>query len=117
MGLIITLYLILINTFTSVDAPKSRGFSYIELWFVGAQGPIVWALLEYGTILALLRKRGSESKIKFGKSHWYMASLIYRADQLSFLASVTYFCIFNYYYWRKGLGEWYDHRRDVLGED
>ena len=106
MGLIITLYLILINTFTSIKAPESRGFSYIELWFIGAQVPIVWALLEYGIILAILRRKESKS----------MTKSIYRADQFSFMASMFYFCIFNYYYWSKGLKEWYEHRKVVLEE-
>ena len=51
--MIVTLYLICANVYNSVDAPKSRGFSFIELWLLGAQFPILLALFEYGYILYL----------------------------------------------------------------
>ena len=53
MGLLITLYLILINTYNSVDAPPKRGFSAIETWFVGTQALILLAIVEYGILLAI----------------------------------------------------------------
>ena len=37
MGLIVTLYLISENVYNSVDAPKAKGFSYIEVWKLGTQ--------------------------------------------------------------------------------
>ena len=53
MGMIVTLYLISANVYNSVEAPIGRGFSYIELWMVGTQFPILLALFEYGFILYL----------------------------------------------------------------
>ena len=53
MGMIVTLYLISENVYNSVDAPKGRGFSYIEVWKLGTQLPIILALCEYGLILHL----------------------------------------------------------------
>ena len=53
MGMIVTLYLISANVYNSVEAPKDRGFSYIELWMVGTQFPILLALCEYGIVLYL----------------------------------------------------------------
>ena len=47
------LYLIQINSYNSVSAPPKRGFSTIEIWFVGMQAPILLATLEYGCILAM----------------------------------------------------------------
>ena len=41
LGLLITLYLILNNVYNSVKGPENRGFSYIEVWFVGTQLPIL----------------------------------------------------------------------------
>ena len=46
-----TLYLISANVYNSVDAPKVRGFSYIEIWIFGSQFPISLALIEYGFVL------------------------------------------------------------------
>ena len=51
MGMIVMLYLISANVYNSVDAPKNRGFSYIEIWMLGTQFPILLALLEYGFVL------------------------------------------------------------------
>ena len=48
-----TLYLISTNVYNSVEAPKGGGFSYIEIWMVGTQFPILLALCEYGLILCL----------------------------------------------------------------
>ena len=53
MGMVVTLYLISANVYNSVDAPKTRGFSYIEIWMFGSQFPILLALLEYGFVLLL----------------------------------------------------------------
>ena len=53
MGMILTLYLISANVYNSVKGPKSRGFSYIEVWMIGTQIPILIALLEYGFVLFL----------------------------------------------------------------
>ena len=53
MGMIVTLYLISANVYNSVDAPKGRRFSYIELWMLGSQCPILLALCEYGFVLYL----------------------------------------------------------------
>ena len=70
MGLLVTLFLISSNVYNSLDAPQGRGFSFIEIWLVGSQGPILLALIEYGCILAWkqhLSKSGSgqmDAKIK-----------------------------------------------------
>ena len=37
MGMIVTLLLISSNVYTNVDAPKIRGFSFIEVWIAGSQ--------------------------------------------------------------------------------
>ena len=55
MGLVVTLFLITVNVYNSVDAPPNRGFSYIELWMVGMQLPIIVAIVEYIVILGLTR--------------------------------------------------------------
>ena len=59
LGLLITLFLILTNVYNSVDAPKGRGFSYIEIWMLGAQFPILLALIEYGFVLYLKKNEGT----------------------------------------------------------
>ena len=53
LGLLVTLYLIATNVYNSVKAPPKRGFSYIEIWMIGVQIPMLAALIEYGFLLAL----------------------------------------------------------------
>ena len=59
--MILMLYLISTNVYNSVEAPSNRGFSYIEVWQIGAQLPILLALCEYGFIL-FLKKGGYKPK-------------------------------------------------------
>ena len=54
MGMILTLFLIHANVYNSVDGPKSRGMSYIEVWMIGTQIPILVALTEYGFLSQIL---------------------------------------------------------------
>ena len=55
MGLLITLYLIATNVYASLDAPPSRGFSYVEVWIAFVQCNILIAIIEYLFILCLMR--------------------------------------------------------------
>ena len=59
--MILTLYLISANVYNAVDAPTTRGFSYIEVWILGTQAPILLALLEYGFILHLKKTSKTET--------------------------------------------------------
>lgn len=52
LGLLVTLYLIMINVYNSVKAPVRRGHTHIETWMIGAQLPIILAIIEYGCLLA-----------------------------------------------------------------
>ena len=51
--MLITLILILANIYNSVKAPAQRGFSYIEIWMIGVQIPILVGIFEYAILLAL----------------------------------------------------------------
>lgn len=89
MGMLVTLYLILINTYNSVEAPSGRGFSYIDIWFVGCQVPIAFAILEYGLILAY--KKLFSDAIK--------ANSIKNLDYYSLILTLCYFLVFNALFW------------------
>ena len=86
IGLIVTLFLISSNVYVSVDAPSERGFSYIEIWIIGSQAPIVFALFEYGCILAT---------VKYGKPDGDFCQL----DMYSFVLTMLFYVSFNVYYW------------------
>ena len=114
MGLIVTLFLILINTYKSVNAPQARGFSFIEIWYIGIQIPIVFAFLEYAIILASTRKYGLERELKLGNQLIRVQEILSIVDQVSFWISVLYLVIFNLIYWYFSLGTWYINQDKVL---
>ena len=71
LGLLITLDLIATNTYNSVKAPSGRGFSYIEIWLLGIQIPILLAIVEYGILLTIKRmskKEARETKVQVFQS-------------------------------------------------
>ena len=57
MGLLITLYLIMMNTYSSVQGtgPQDRGIGVIEIWGIGCQFCIFIAMIEYSIILFKLK--------------------------------------------------------------
>ena len=100
MGMIVTLYLISANVYSSVEAPKARGFSYIEIWMIGTQFPILLALFEYGLILYWKKipakkvedQMEIESKQKLDKKIKYL-------DFATLIFSLVSFIAFAIFYW------------------
>ena len=95
MGMIVTLYLISANVYNSVDAPKNRGFSYIEIWMLGTQFPILVALFEYGVVLYLKKvvKISDQNEMKSFEEK------IKKLDLATMRFSFCYFMIFISTYW------------------
>ena len=92
--MIITLCLISFNVYNAVDAPPSRGFSYIEVWMVGMEIPIIFALLEYSLILGFKRCTHQNKKC-FGKIEEKAAQI----DSISCIATIIYISAFSLSYW------------------
>ena len=104
MGMVLTLYLISANVYNSVDAPHSRGFSYIELWMLGTQFPILIALLEYGYILYLYKfaNNALDDKVKpmdLKMSNPELDKRIKRLDFATMTFSFFSFITFASIYW------------------
>ena len=115
MGLLVTLYLIMINTYGSVlaDSPENRGFGLIEIWMVGAQFPILLAMVEYGYILyqqkmdhnaECLFKTSTTTLENPGKTIVPMKNCCKnkstaKIDRFSLFLSIFLFVIFNTLYW------------------
>ena len=95
MGLLVTLYLIAANTFNSVKAPKNRGFSYIEIWTVGVQIPILMAIFEYGIVLALLKFK----KFEYEEEKIEMGFKVKKLDLMSCVCSGIFILFFDIIYW------------------
>ena len=96
MGLLITLCLIIINSYNSIDAPSRRGFSPIEIWFVGNLFPILLGILEYGIVL-FLKKYFKQKCIKIKDLD--LTSFARVMDLFTFALLVVYIIAFNLYYW------------------
>ena len=99
MGMIVTLYLISANVYNSVEAPKARGFSYIEVWMIGTQFPILLALFEYGLILywkKMAKNTDDENDIE---SKQLLDKKIKYLDFATMILSLVSFIMFAIFYW------------------
>jgi hypothetical protein len=92
LGLLVTLYLIATNVYNSVTAPTQRGFSFIEIWMIGVQIPILTGVVEYGILLAMKKYHKVE-----------MNSVSKTVDMWTFSGSLLFIMIFNMIYWSMGL--------------
>ena len=108
MGLVVTLFLISFNVYNSVQAPPGRGFSYIELWMVGMQIPILLAILEYSLILGVNRYSRHKNIPKIysvaqntptSNTNYDLASNIYSIDVATCILSMLYYILFCIIYW------------------
>ena len=102
MGMLITLYLIKVNTYNSVEAPPGRGFSSIDIWSLGMQIPILVAILEYGILLSMKKfwtKGGNQLEDGGGNYETIMKHM----DLFTFIASAFYLVVFNVCYWFIGM--------------
>ena len=107
LGLLVTLDLIATNVYNSVNAPKNRGFSYIEVWFLGVQIPILVAIFEYGALLMakryLLQKNMTSNMVTPIETGWLnnfdMNSISKVVDRWTFIMCLIFITIFNAIYW------------------
>ena len=107
MGMIVTLFLISANVYNSVKAPKARGCSYIEIWMIGTQIPILVALFEYAIIL-YMKKNAKKSEIQIGilnfdNTEHNIEDKIKKIDSITMVISCLYFLTFSLSYWMLAL--------------
>ena len=55
MGMLVVLFLIITTIHGTVEGPSARGFSYIEVWYIGMFTPIMIAITEYAVLLAMMK--------------------------------------------------------------
>ena len=109
MGLLVTLDLIATNVYNSVEAPTQRGLSYIEIWMIGVQIPILVGIFEYGILLAMrkyYKPNNSSIVVKFDSTdssttegNIDMDSFGKVIDKWTFTASLIFVLLFNIFYW------------------
>lgn len=86
MGLLVTLYLIAINTYVSTSQGITGNNVLMDTWFVGCLVPIIFAILEYGALLAIIKFKKGYISGKFVDS-----KII---DKIAFIVSLIYITIF-----------------------
>ena len=103
MGMILTLYLISSNVYNSVNAPHDRGFSYIEIWILGTQLPILLAFFEYGYVLYLKKvetKVGVQNQVMNPSSqNPTLDDRIKKMDFATMIISFVFYVTFASLYW------------------
>ena len=94
MGMLVILFLIYTNIHGTLEGPSSRGFSYIEVWYVGMFIPIIMAITEYATVLAIMKYKTENDyeTIVFGKTT--LKRLIAHIDVASLCLSFSFMIIF-----------------------
>ena len=99
-----------------MKAPFGRGFSYIEIWLLGIQIPIISAIVEYGILLTMKRMHKNEnSQVKIQviysgnqtqigqKTIWDLDQIGKTMDKWSFISSLSFIIIFIIVYWSVAL--------------
>ena len=99
-----------------MKAPSERGFSYIEIWLLGIQFPIILAIVEYGILLTMKRmqkKDNGQVKIQVihsgnhpqirEKAIWDLDQMGKTMDKWSFISSLSFMIIFTIVYWSVAL--------------
>ena len=98
MGMLVILFLIYTNIHGTLEGPSSRGFSYIEVWYVGMFTPIIMAITEYAIILAIMKYKTENDyeTIVFGKTT--LKRLIAHIDVASMCFSFSFMIFFVLFY-------------------
>ena len=100
MGLLITLHLIIQNTYSNLlnNSPPIKGFGYVGFWMIGCQGMIFIALLEYG-ILLHLDKFGSLVRVFASNKVSHRNEKLKKVDRIFLRLAPIIFLFFNFVYW------------------
>ena len=100
IGLLITLFLISINNYNSLIAPSQRGISYIEIWFIGMQIPMLGAILEYAILLSIFKFKEKVCYFRFIQNHVEdLESWVKAVDLTTLCISFSYIILFNGAFW------------------
>ena len=90
MGLLVTLFLISVNVYNSVDGPPQRGMSYVEVWILCTQLPLIIGLVEYGIILMMM---------KVDKVDYEDTRFLAKCDTAALIFVFAYYVVFQITYW------------------
>ena len=94
MGLLITLFLVLVNLFISIttNSPNTKSLTSISTWVLACIIFVQGAVLEYGCIL-LFKHVAHNPVSDLGQK------ILHRVDSFCLLMSIKAFAVFNFIYW------------------
>ena len=97
LGLLVTVDLISMNCYNSVEAPMTRGLSYVEIWLMGMQIPILVGFLEYGIILAIKKYSLTQKVTPNDKddANLKFMRMAKKADMFTFLGCAVFILVFT----------------------
>ena len=92
LGVLVTLYLLLVNNYKQLKTPAKLGYGYVDEWFILIQMPVLVAILEYGFILVW--KRYSRYLVKQITLQKYLVKVL---ELLTFLLVSAYLVVIMVY--------------------
>ena len=97
MGLLITIFLIITNIYNSVNAPKSRGLSFIEIWIIGIDFQILGAILQYSYVILLKTQSVISPMYNSSNATSNQKDRLKLIDRYALMISLVYFIILDSY--------------------
>ena len=92
--MLVTIFLVETIIYGSVEGPSTREFSYIEVWYAGVLIPIVFALIEYGITLGVMKYKGKNRELKNFAEGTTVEDVFNIADLTSFICCAVFILIF-----------------------
>ena len=94
MGLLITLFLVLVNLFISIttNLPNTKLMTSISIWILACISFVQGAMFEYGCIL-FFKHVAYNPESDLGQKN------LHRIDTFCLFLSIIAFAIFNFIYW------------------
>ena len=101
--MLLTLNLIVVNIYNSVQAPKKRPFGTLELWWIGVLIPILTGTFEYGFLLGWKKySKPRKVHLKNGmeqKKSCEIDQFSLKVDKWTGITVAIFFAIFNLVFW------------------
>ena len=101
MAILLTILLIEMPMYVTVNAPPQRSFSYIEIWIIGMQVPTLVAVLESSVVLFLKRRidvKGNNEVTSVDASE-EQGPRFHLFDLVTSILLSAYFVLFQIIFW------------------
>lgn len=101
--MLLTICLISMTLYVTVQAPPQRGMSYIEIWTIGMLIPIILAILESSLVLFKMRSKSRDEGMNVSEDGDDPGLRMY--DFITAILLAGYFVLFQFIYWSIALSK------------